>query len=75
MVVAAAAAVRYWLQRRREKRYRRAGMQTLTPEQLDALVEYINKATGWLFVALGGLLLAVKETAAVGPPPGRPSAR
>jgi hypothetical protein len=54
--------VRYWLQRRREKRYRRAGMQTLPPEQLDALVEYINKATGWLFVALGGLLLAVKET-------------
>jgi hypothetical protein len=52
----------YWLQRRRGKQYRTAAMAGLTAEQRVVLVDYINKATGWLFVGLGGFLIAVKET-------------
>ena len=29
---------------------------------MAGLVRFINKATGWLYVALGALLIAVKET-------------
>jgi hypothetical protein len=54
--------VRYVKERRRARRYRDAVMGAMRPDELEALVTYINKATGWLFVGLGGLLLAVKET-------------
>ncbi len=54
--------VAYLLQRRRSRQYRRASMDVLTVEQLDGLLTYIHKATGWLLVGGGGLLLAVKET-------------
>jgi hypothetical protein len=54
--------VHYWLQRRRSKRFREAVMRELTPEQLGGLLSFLNTATGWLFVAGGAALIAVKET-------------
>jgi hypothetical protein len=54
--------VHYWLQRRRSKRLREAVMRELSPDQLGGLVSFLNKATGWLFVAGGAALIAVKET-------------
>jgi hypothetical protein len=29
---------------------------------MSGLIDYLNKATGWLFVGFGGLLIAIKET-------------
>lgn len=50
------------LERRRSKAYRRAFLTVLSAEDIEALVTFLNKATGWLFVAGGGLLIATKET-------------
>ncbi|MFC4946143.1 hypothetical protein [Pseudonocardia sp. GCM10023141] len=54
--------VGYWLRRRRRRQFRTAVMQSLNPDQLDGLFSYVNKATGWFFVAGGAALIAVKET-------------
>ncbi|WP_285503614.1 hypothetical protein [Actinokineospora sp. NBRC 105648] len=54
--------VRYWRQRKVNRAYRKAFMAALSAEQIDVLVTFINKATAWLFVGLGGLLIATKET-------------
>ncbi len=53
---------RYWLERRRAREYRGAVVSRLEPRDLELLVRYLNKATGWLFVGLGGFLLATGET-------------
>jgi hypothetical protein len=54
--------VRYLLERRRRRQWRDAVLAAMSPAEVEALVTYIDKATGWLFVGLGGLLIAVKET-------------
>jgi hypothetical protein len=54
--------VYYWRQRRRSRRFREAVMRELTPEQLSSVLSFVNTATGWLFVAGGASLIAVKET-------------
>ena len=54
--------VHFWLQRRRSRAFREAVMRELTPDQIGGLVNYLNRATGWLFVAGGAALIAVKET-------------
>ena len=54
--------VRYVLERRRWKDHRRTMMTALTVAQRKQLIQYLNKTTGWLFVAFGGFLIAVKET-------------
>lgn len=54
--------VHYFLSRRRSRAVRIAVMETLEPEQLRALISFINKATGWMLVAGGAFLIAVKET-------------
>ena len=54
--------VRYLLGQRRSRRWRQDMMAALTREDLETLVEFIDKARGWLLVAAGGLLLATKET-------------
>ena len=54
--------VRYLLAQRRARRWRQDMMAALTREDLEAMVEFIDKARGWLLVGLGGLLLATKET-------------
>jgi hypothetical protein len=54
--------VGYVLARRRSTRYREQMLNSLNPQQVEAMVQYINKATGWLLVGLGGSLIAIKET-------------
>lgn len=54
--------VHYVLQRRRSRDFHRTVLSALRPDQIQVLVTYFNKATGWLFVGLGGLLIATKET-------------
>lgn len=50
------------LEAKRTKKYRKAYMQALHPEDYEALIEFMNKATAWVFIALGALLIAIKET-------------
>jgi hypothetical protein len=52
----------YVLERRRRKRWRNAVLAAMAPSELEAFVNYIDKATAWVFVGLGGLLIATKET-------------
>jgi len=54
--------VAYYLWRKRSDRFRRAVMTQLGPEVLEQFISFINKATGWLYVAAGASLIAVKET-------------
>jgi hypothetical protein len=54
--------VGYLLRRRNGRAYRAAFMHAMTPEQLERMVRLINKANGWMYVGLGGLLIATKET-------------
>jgi hypothetical protein len=43
-------------------RQRDAMMHALDPEQIRQMVAFMSKANGWLAVAAGALLIAVKET-------------
>ncbi len=54
--------VKYVRERRRNKAFREAVFQAMTPEDRAEFVDYMNKATGWLLVALGGVCIAAKET-------------
>jgi hypothetical protein len=49
-----------------ERRYLREArdrmVQALSYEEFEGLLEFTNKATGWLYVAGGGLLLAISAT-------------
>jgi hypothetical protein len=54
--------VGYWLHRRRDRDWRRQALTVLTAGQVDAVVRYVDKATGWLLVAGGAFLIAGKET-------------
>ena len=54
--------VAYLKQRRRSTAYREAVMEALGPDQLKQTVDFMNKARGWLIVAGGAFLIAVKET-------------
>jgi len=49
-------------QQRRSREYRDAVMGALGPTELEQSVNFLNKANGWLIVALGGFLIAAKET-------------
>jgi hypothetical protein len=50
------------LNHRRQTVFQQAYMAALTTEDFAALVAFMEKAKGWLFVAGGALLLATKET-------------
>lgn len=50
------------LRRRRSTAYHRMISAALTSQQLEHRQRFIRKATGWFVVALGGSLIAVKET-------------
>jgi hypothetical protein len=54
--------VGYILQRRAAGQYRQAVTAALSAEDREVMVEFSNKAMGWLLVAAGALLIAVKET-------------
>ena len=52
----------YALQVRRSRIYRRAVMDVLTAAQMEQLVRFGNKATGWILISVGALLVALTET-------------
>lgn len=54
--------VGYWLSRGRSEQYRQAVVAALSDEQMKLFLDFVNKATGWLLVAGGALLIATKET-------------
>jgi len=54
--------VAYLRQRAIRGRYRDAMLEALPPEQLEQAIAFMNKATGWLIVALGAFFIAIKET-------------
>jgi hypothetical protein len=54
--------VRYLLEARRRQRYQRLLADALTDDDFEALTRFLHKATGWIYVGTGGLLIAVKET-------------
>lgn len=54
--------VAYVLQRRRVRIQRDAMFKALGHDELEKAVNFLNKANGWIIVAGGAALLAVKET-------------
>jgi hypothetical protein len=54
--------VAYVLRRRRGREWRRTVMHAMSRPQIEQWVRFANTANGWLYVALGGLLIATKET-------------
>lgn len=54
--------VAYVLRVRAVRAQRQAIMEALTPEQLEQMLGFINKATGWLIVASGAFFLAFAQT-------------
>lgn len=54
--------VHYALSRQRSNAYRTAAFAALSVEQRGQMVGFVNKATGWMLVAGGAALIAVKET-------------
>jgi hypothetical protein len=54
--------VKIILERKRNEKFRKAYFDALTTDDSAAMLSFMNKATAWLYVGLGGFLLAVKET-------------
>jgi hypothetical protein len=54
--------VGYALQIRRSRADRRGVMTVLTSAQMELLVRFGNKATGWILISLGAFLVALTET-------------
>jgi hypothetical protein len=54
--------VKWWLEHRRSDMYRRQYIQALSSDDVKSLMNFMNKATGWLFVAIGGFCIAMKES-------------
>jgi hypothetical protein len=54
--------VAYVKQRRQSKAHRQAVMDALGPQQLEQTISFLDKASGWMIVAAGAFLIAIKET-------------
>lgn len=54
--------VRLVLSSRRTNDYREAMLARLSSEDLELITRYLNIARGWMLVALGAFLIALKET-------------
>lgn len=54
--------VKIILENRQSREYRHRYIKALTPEDVESLIAFMSKATGWLLVACGGLFIAMKET-------------
>ena len=54
--------IKLWLEHRRSNEIRRAFVRSLPPETMETLLSFLNKATGWSYVGLGGFCIALKET-------------
>jgi hypothetical protein len=53
----------HWvLRRRRQEAYKRLILDVMQDEDYEALTQFVNKAVGWILVAVGALLIAAKET-------------
>ena len=52
----------YLKRRKRSREIRIAVIKSLEQDHRMVVVDYLNKATGWLCVALGGLLIAIEQT-------------
>src|SRR4029453_762949 len=53
----------HWgLQRRRQEAHKRLILDLMQDEDYEALAQFVNKAVGWILVAVGALLIATKET-------------
>jgi hypothetical protein len=53
----------HWvLRRRRQEAHKRMVLDVMQDEDYEALTHFVNKAVGWMVVAVGGLLIAAKET-------------
>lgn len=54
--------IKLYLEQRRSSQYRKYLFQTMDTKDAESLMSFLNKATGWLLVAIGGLFIATKET-------------
>lgn len=54
--------LKLYLERRRAVANKEVYFNALSVDELESLVSFLNKSTGWLCVALGGLMIATKET-------------
>jgi hypothetical protein len=54
--------VKIVLERRRTMRHQHALVTGLSHEDFASLLAFMNKATAWLFIACGALVLAIKDT-------------
>lgn len=54
--------VHWVLRRRRQEAHKRMILDVMQDEDYEALTRFVNKAVGWILVAIGGFLIAAKET-------------
>jgi len=54
--------VKIILERRRNEQVRNDFFASLTPDETEKMISFVNKATAWQFVAIGGFTIALKET-------------
>ncbi|GAB2710355.1 hypothetical protein [Nocardia thraciensis] len=54
--------VAYWKQHRERERTKQLALRTMSTEQIQRMLAFSNTALGWLFVAAGATLIAIKET-------------
>ncbi|GGF34868.1 hypothetical protein [Subtercola lobariae] len=52
----------YIIHQRREKEYQKRVMSSFTDQQRAEVLGFMSKATGWIIVAAGAFLIALKET-------------
>lgn len=58
--------VKFFLEQRQSRKFHAEYFKILAPEDLESLISFVNKARGWLLVASGALLIAIKETYELG---------
>lgn len=58
--------IKIYLERKYSNEYRRQFIAALPPEDVALMINFMNKATAWLYVATGGFLIAIKETYELG---------
>ncbi len=54
--------VAWWLRHRQRERVQQSLLESLSRAEIATLTAFVNKARGWLYVGIGGLLIAAKET-------------
>jgi len=53
----------HWVLRRRcQEAHKRMVLDVMQDEDYEALTHFVNKAVGWMVVAVGGFLIAAKES-------------